>query len=108
MRKLMAAAALAIAVGPAIRAQGSDLPAFEVISVKTNRSGLNRQDMRLQPGGRAVMTNVPLRRVILTAYRMLPQQLIGAPDWLESDRFDITALASGNLLPATPGGPAGS
>lgn len=85
-----------------------DLPSFEVVSVKVNRSGADRQDMRLLPGGRAVMTNVPLRRVILTAHRLLPQQLIGAPDWLESERFDITALASGNIFPATPGGPAGT
>ena len=59
-------------------------------------------------GTEPVMTNVPLRRVILTAFRMLPQQLIGAPDWLETERFDITAQASQNLLPAASGGPAGS
>ena len=40
--------------------------------------------MRLLPGGRATVTNAPLRRVDLTAYGMLPQQLIGGPAWLET------------------------
>jgi len=106
MRTVVLATVMVLAVASA-KAQ-ENLPSLEVVSVKANRSGADRQDMRLLPGGRAVMTNVPLRRVILTAYRLLPQQLIGAPDWLESDRFDITAQASGNLLPAAPGGPAGS
>ena len=105
MRTLLLVAVIALA-GP-VRAQ-ENLPSFEVASIKTNRSGSDRQEMRLVPGGRAVMTNVPLRRVILTAYNLLPQQLIGAPDWVESDRFDITARANGNLLPAVPGGPPGS
>lgn len=106
MRELVAVTLLAMAVGP-VAAQ-EDLPSFEVVSVKTNRSGADRQDMRLLPGGRAVATNVPLRRVILTAYGLLPQQLIGAPDWLESDRFDITAQASENLFPSAPGGRPGT
>ena len=106
MRKLFVVAAVALAAGP-VKAQ-ENLPAFEVASIRMNRSGADRQEMRLVPGGRAVMTNVPLRRVILTAYNLLPQQLIGAPDWVESDRFDITVQASGNLSTAAPGGPPGS
>ena len=106
MKRLMWVTVVALAAGPATAQE--NLPSFEVVSVKVNRSGADRQDMRLMPGGRAVMTNVPLRRVILTAHRMLPQQLIGAPDWLESERFDIMAQASESLFPAASGGPAGS
>ncbi len=75
--------------------------------MKVNRSGADRQDMRLLPGGRAVATNVPLRRVILTAYGLLTQQLIGGPDWLDSTRFDIVAQANENLTPSAAGGPPG-
>ena len=66
MRTLPIVTAIALAAGLATAAQ-ENIPGFEVVSVKTNRSGLDRQDMRLLPGGRAQMINVPLRRVILTA-----------------------------------------
>lgn len=85
----------------------SALPAFDVVSVKVNKSGADRQSMQLLPGGRAVVTNAPLRRVILTAYELLPQQLAGGPAWLDSERFDIVAQANENLGPSVPGGPPG-
>jgi uncharacterized protein (TIGR03435 family) len=98
-------AALVLAAGQT--AAQDDLPSFEVVSVKRNRSGAEGQSMRLQPGGRATITNSTLRPVIQLAYRLLPQQLVGGPSWLDSDRFDIVAQAQGNLLPSLPGGPPG-
>ncbi len=95
------------AVGQLSIADPSSLPAFDVVSIKVNRSGSDRQSMQLLPGGRAVVTNAPLRRVILTAYGLLTQQLLGGPDWLDSERFDIVAQASENLGPSAPGGPPG-
>lgn len=89
------------------QAPDQKVPAFEVVSVKVNHSGADRQDMRLLPGGRAVITNTPLRRVILTAYELFPQQLLGGPGWIDSDRFDIVAQANENLGPSVPGGPPG-
>ena len=91
MRKLLFVTVLGMVVGPAMAQE--NLPAFEVVSVKRNLSNSDRQSMQLLPGGRAVVTNAPLRRVILTAFGLYPQQLIGAPDWIESDRFDIVAQA---------------
>lgn len=85
----------------------SNLPAFEVVSVRMNRSGAEGQSMRLQPGGRAVITNSPLRPIIELAYALLPQQLAGGPSWLDTDRFDIVAQASENLPGSPPGGPPG-
>ena len=85
----------------------TDLPAFDVVSVKANRSNSENQSMRLLPGGRAVVTNTPLRRLILTAYELFPQQLFGGPGWVDSDRFDIVAQSSEELGPSIPGGPPG-
>jgi uncharacterized protein (TIGR03435 family) len=83
------------------------VPAFEVVSVKANRSNAEGQNMRLQPGGRAVITNSPLRPIILLAYALLPQQLLGGPNWIDTDRFDIVAQARENLEGSPPGGPPG-
>jgi uncharacterized protein (TIGR03435 family) len=75
----------------------TELPAFDVVSVKANRSNSENQSMRLLPCGRAVVTNTPLRPVILTTYELVPQQLVGGPGWLDSERFDIVAQPSENL-----------
>ena len=92
---------------PAAQTSAANMPAFEVVSVRANRSTAEGQSMRLQPGGRAVITNMPLRPLILTAYGLFPQQLAGGPAWIDSERFDVVAQASGNLPPSPPSGPPG-
>ena len=68
-------------------------PAFEVASVKLHSSDDRRVTMVLQPGGRLIATTVPLRFVIRTAYQVQDDQIVGGPDWLDTDRFDIDARA---------------
>jgi uncharacterized protein (TIGR03435 family) len=97
----------AAAAAPAL-AQSDTRPAFAVATIKKNTTGADAQSMRLQPGGRLVVTNQPLRRLILFAYVLQPQQLTGGPAWLDSDRFDIVAQAEGDLSPTPPGGPPGT
>jgi uncharacterized protein (TIGR03435 family) len=92
---------------PTSASRESALPSFDVVSVKMNRSNSPNQSMRLLPGGRAVVTNTPLQRLILTAYELLPQQLAGGPGWVDSDRFDVVAQANEQFEPSMPGGPPG-
>jgi hypothetical protein len=61
-------------------------PAFEVASIKRNLSGEMRIVQGLQPGGRYVATNIPLRMLIMRAYRLLEFRLAGGPDWVNSIR----------------------
>ena len=82
-------------------------PSFEVVSIKENRSVGGGQGMRLHPGGQLVMTNQSLRPLIVFAYGLLPQQVVGGPAWLDSTRFDIVAQAGRNIPPSPPGGPPG-
>lgn len=105
-RLLVAFLTTAVATAPAL-AQQDARPAFAVATIKKNTSGSDPQSMRLQPGGRIVATNQPLRRLIVFAYGLQPQQLAGGPGWLDTDRFDIVAQAEGNLSPTPPGGPPG-
>ena len=107
MARLLAALLCTAATAAPALAQTDTRPAFAVATIKKNTSGSDAQSMRLQPGGRIVVTNQPLRRLILFAYGVQPQQLSGGPDWLDSDRFDIVAQAEGNLSPTPPGGPPG-
>ena len=83
----------------------ADGPRFEVASVKPNKSGDGPISMGTQPGGRLTMVNVPLRLLIRNAYQVQDFQLVNAPDWINSERFDIVAKAAENFPPPTPGNP---
>ena len=74
-------------------------PAFEVVSVKPHTSDDGRWMMTMQPGGRFVAINVPLRLVIRTAFQVQNDQIVDAPDWLDADRFDINAKAPDDIRP---------
>ena len=78
-----------------LAAQQPAQPAFEVASIKRNLSGETRIVQGLQPGGRYVATNIPLRMLIMRAYRLLEFNLVGGPDWVNTERYDIVGLAPG-------------
>jgi Protein of unknown function (DUF3738) len=48
---------------------------------------------------------VPLRFLILYAYQLQGHQLIGAPDWTASERFDIVAKMEGDPPSIVTAGP---
>jgi uncharacterized protein (TIGR03435 family) len=74
-------------------------PAFEVASIKANHSADRRMMMDMAPGGRLNATNLSVRQLIVTAYRIKDSQLSGGPAWIDSEHYDISAKAEG---PATP------
>lgn len=68
--------------------------AFEVASVKPNKSGDARIMFGIQPGGRFTATNTTVQELIRAAYDIqFPGQLEGGPDWVRSERFDVLAKA---------------
>ena len=69
------------------------LPSFEVASVKPNRSGERAQSSRIGKGS-LTLTNMRLRAMIVTAYGIRPDRIVGAPSWMEDERFDVAARAS--------------
>ena len=90
----------------AVFAQGPR-PAFEVASVRPNTSGDGMIRLGIQPGGRFTATNVPLRVLIRNAYQVQDFQIVDAPDWIRSERFDIVAKAEADVPPGPIGGPPG-
>jgi uncharacterized protein (TIGR03435 family) len=64
---------------------------FEVASIKPSAAGSNSVSGVTTGHGRLRAENVTLKRCIMGAYRIAPSQIVGGPDWLDSDRFDIVA-----------------
>ena len=76
--------------------QGQSSPtAFEVASVKVNRSGAVGTRIAAPRGtGRLDVTNAMVYTLILNAYGLQDFQLAGGPAWISNARFDIAARAA--------------
>ena len=101
-KKLMlAVSGLAIVAFPLVIGAVQNVRArFEAATIKLNTLGENQPpgvDFAAQPGGRLHVRNNPMQNVIRNAYGV-PQRflLIGGPDWIDSDRYDMEARAEGN------------
>jgi len=93
-RIILAVTAVAATVGPiALRAQivppSTDTPSFEAVSVRP-AADTGRRGGRGTPG-RFAGFNLPARQLIRQAYDIHDAQIIGGPDWLPSQGFDINA-----------------
>src|SRR5687767_9452933 len=110
MARLVSAllAGFIVASAGVVRPQGpADVRlAFDVVSVKLNKSGAPNLRLDVQPGGRFVAVNVPLKQFIRAAYTLQLYQIEGAPRWTEAERFDVTAVTEqdfGGPIVWTPG-----
>jgi uncharacterized protein (TIGR03435 family) len=79
-----------LALGPALGAQA---PAFEVASVRPSASD-GTSEIRPMPNGRLTATNASLRALVLRAYALHESQLVAAPGWIATERYDIDARAA--------------
>ena len=78
-----------------LRAQAPAPRSFEVASIKPNRSGSMAIRMRQWPGGGLLAENATLRMLVQNAYQIRPHQLIGGPEWINTEHFDVEAKADG-------------
>ena len=81
---------MSVAAAQVVKSDGPK-PQFEVATVRPNSSGEANASIRIQPGGRLTATNQTLRNLIRNAFNVQPFQMIGGPDWMDSDRYDIIA-----------------
>ena len=78
--------------------------AFEVASVKPRDPDNPRSMMVADASGRFTTMNIPVVMLIRTAYGLQNDQVIGGPDWMRSEGFNITAKAPDGT-PVTAMGP---
>jgi hypothetical protein len=77
--------------------------AFDVASIKPNKSGDWRKGIGPAPGGRFTATNTTFRELVLFAYGFSQwtgnTRVIGGPQWIDTDHFDVVAKAQGMPSP---------
>ena len=103
MRYLVSRFVLPGLLSSVLSAQPPADPAFEVTSVKANRTEapattlfpLGPGDAYAANGGRFRATNQPLITYLRFAYRLGPSDLPDLPKWIYNERFDIEARANG-------------
>jgi uncharacterized protein (TIGR03435 family) len=67
-------------------------PTFEVASVKRNTSGASSASFGTSgPGSNLTVTNNTMRNIIRNTWTLQNYQIVGGPDWINNDRWDITA-----------------
>jgi uncharacterized protein (TIGR03435 family) len=86
----VAAALVVIAVTSVLGQTGR--PQFEVASIKP-AEGRGDPMMRLLPG--RLIANAPLRALMQGAYHVQPFQIVGGPEWIRSESYEIDARAPG-------------
>jgi uncharacterized protein (TIGR03435 family) len=75
------------------------LPAFEVVSVKPNKSDSMQMRIAMTPDGIS-MSGVVLHMMLREAFGVSNDRIIGEPGWVNSARFDIEAKVAAEDVPA--------
>jgi uncharacterized protein (TIGR03435 family) len=71
-------------------------PRFEVASIKVHKSEGLREFMSINDrdrDGRFYATNIPAKLLLRLAYGVQEFQIVGGPSWVNSESFDIQAMA---------------
>ena len=90
-----AATLILLAIGAcAVFAQSNVRPQFDVASVKPS---FTRSVANVRPLPGRLTADASLRILIQYAYGVQPFQVVGAPGWMQSERYQIEAKADGNV-----------
>lgn len=72
-------------------AQAAPAPKFAVASIKPAARKFGVPMNRSTPDGGITLTNVTVEELIVNAWHILPYEIVGAPSWIASVRYDISA-----------------
>jgi uncharacterized protein (TIGR03435 family) len=105
-RALASVGLLALLVGPAFGQTTGSAPSFDAAEVHlrahTSNAPFTGASGGVLRGGRYDLRNVTMVDLIATAYGITdPDLIVGGPNWLERDRFDISAKAAPATTPET-------
>jgi uncharacterized protein (TIGR03435 family) len=93
----IAAAAAPFGSGRAKAQAAAEQPShltFEVATIKPTEPGVQSGMIKPLPGGDGyTVQNLSVKMMIIVIYRVPGRQILGGPEWLSSERFDVEAKA---------------
>jgi hypothetical protein len=101
MRSVLLTGLALIVIAIPLLPQTPAKPSFEVVSIKPSAPANNGIRLVVPQGDRYRMVGVRLRLLLTQAYQKLVDgqpfgqlQIIGAPSWIDADRYDIEATTN--------------
>lgn len=88
--RVLISSALALTIMVTASAQSPATAEFDVVSIKKSDSTTQGGGMRSRPDGGMTMTNQPIRSIIMSASPVQTREVIGLPDWANTERYDVT------------------
>jgi uncharacterized protein (TIGR03435 family) len=89
---------VALASVPALSAQ-TPRAEFDVVSIKRSPADALGSSMRTLPDGTQIMANVAISQFITAAAPVPVRDVIGLPDWANSERYDVTVKPPADSTP---------
>ena len=79
---------------------------FDVATLRPFEQGTgpNFMGTRIQPGGRIEISGLPLKSLVTQAWSMQADSIVGAPKWMDTDRYSIIARIPADEGSAGPQG----
>jgi uncharacterized protein (TIGR03435 family) len=84
---------------PAPKAMAPDAnPTFAVATIKPSAPDRPGKAIQIRPG-QFITINTTLSDLITFVYGLHPKQIVGAPEWVDTDKFDLTGKPDGEGQP---------
>jgi uncharacterized protein (TIGR03435 family) len=107
-RKIVCASALWIALISAVNTVSAtplsrplqSLSSFEVATIKPTPPDFRARYMTMQGAHQFVAKGYTLRFLVSAAYNLPPRAITGGPDWIDIERYDVTAATPGETRPS--------
>ena len=91
MKRVLLVVVTAVLSAPHAAAQTSAAPLrFDVVSIKPSPRDALGGSARSLPDGTETLVNQPIRSIILAASPVQTREVEGLPEWVNTDRYDIT------------------
>ncbi len=72
-------------------------PAFDVVSIKPNKSGAASSETETTPGRITILNATPMS-LLLRAFGVSTFQIVGGPDWIRTERYDVIGTVPGGRV----------
>lgn len=104
MRTAALAGLVTLSVWPGFCQPAFEAPVFEIADIHPSAAAMNPFTFvsgGMLRGDRYDLHKATMLDLIRIAYQVAPETVLGGPDWLEFDRFDVTARAPARSSPET-------